>query len=121
MKCRVIHTVDLENMSFQYLIDNVYYISGNNNDKNLAIGDWMNNVERFQKNEGGDQLKILLCILILLLLMYIQLITRFQAMSSLLGDLSYGFGDDGVVWYDFISELVTNINWYVLIETGDVI
>ena len=42
-------------------------------------------------------------------------------MASLLGDLSYGFGDDGVVWYEFISELVANINGYVLIETGDVI
>ena len=42
-------------------------------------------------------------------------------MLSLFGDLSYSFGDDGIVWYVFISELVTNINGYVLIETGDLI
>ena len=42
-------------------------------------------------------------------------------MASLLGNLSYGFGNDGVVWYEFIYELVANIIWYVLIDTGDVI
>ena len=57
--------MDLEHMSFQYLIDTVYYISGNNNDKHLAIGDWMKNVERFQKNEGGDQSKIFFNILLM--------------------------------------------------------
>ena len=107
-------------MSCQYLIDTVQYLSGNNNDKNLAIGDWMKNVERFYRKESGDQLKILFCILLLTSPIF-QLITRNQAMASLLGDLSYGFGDDGVVWYDFISELVANINWYQLIGTGDVI
>ena len=42
-------------------------------------------------------------------------------MVSLLDDLSYGFGNVSVVWYDFISELVAKMNGYVLIETGDVI
>ena len=42
-------------------------------------------------------------------------------MTSLLGNLSYGFGDDGVAWYDFIYEVVANINGYMLIDTGDVI
>ena len=54
-------------------------------------------------------------------LMYCQFITRFHAMVSLLGDLSHGFGDGGVVWYDFISELVAKISWYMLVDTGDVI
>ena len=37
------------------------------------------------------------------------------------GVTTWWFGDDGVVWYDFISELVANINGYMLIDTGDVI
>ena len=40
---------------------------------------------------------------------------------TLIGNLSYGFGYDGVVCYDFLSEQVHNINNCVLIETGDVI
>ena len=31
-------------------------------------------------------------------------------MASILGDSYYGFGNDGVVWYDLIYELVDNIN-----------
>ena len=53
--------------------------------------------------------------------MYINLITRFQSIVSLLGDVSYGFGDDGVVWYEIISELVSKTNGYLLIDTGGVI
>ena len=34
----------------------------------------------------------------------------FQAMESLLGDVSGGFGDDGLVWYNYIYELFSNIN-----------
>ena len=117
----MIHIVDLGHVSFQYLIDTVYLLSRNINTCFYANCDWMKNVERFHKNEGGDQLMIIFCILLLMLSMYSQFITRFRAMASLLGDLSYAFGDDGVVWYDFISELVANMNGYVLIETGDVI
>ena len=43
-----------------------------------------------------------------------QLITRFQSMTSLLSDLSSGFVDDSF-FYDFISEIVANINGCVLI------
>ena len=50
---------------------------------------------------------------------YCQLITRLQAMSSLLGDVSDDFGDDGVVMYDCMSELVANKNGQVFIDTGD--
>ena len=66
-------------------------------------------------------MKILFCLLLMTSLMYRQLITRLQAMTSLLGDLSYGFGHDGIVWYDFIYDLVADINGCVLIDTGDVI
>ena len=38
-------------------------------------------------------------------------------MESLLGELYGGFGDDGLVWYGFMSELVANNNVYVLIDT----
>ena len=41
-------------MYFQYLIETVSLISGNNTDKNLAIGDWVNNVDMLQRTEGGD-------------------------------------------------------------------
>ena len=74
-------------MSFQYLIGNVYFLSQTNNEENSVFGDWVKNVDRFQKNEGGDQLKIIFCILLMMSSMYSQLITRFKAMSSLLGDL----------------------------------
>ena len=121
MKCKVIFRMDSEYMCFIFLIDTVYFISGNNNENHLVIGDWVQNVERFQKNEGCDQLKILFCILLLTSSMYRQLISRFQEMTSLLGNYSYGFGDGGVVWYDFIYELVANITLYVFLDNGDVI
>ena len=117
----MIHIVDLGHVSFQYLIDTVYLLSRNINTCFYANCDWMKNVERFHNNEGDYQLMIIFCILLLMLSMYSQFITRFRAMASLLGDLSYAFGDDGVVWYDFISELVANMNGYVLIDTGDLI
>ena len=53
--------------------------------------------------------------------MHSQLVTLLQAMESLLGDVSDGFSGDGVLWYDFISELVASINGNVLIDTGGVI
>ena len=53
MKCEVILRVDLEHISFQYLIDTVSLIYVNTIYNNLTIGDWVNNVERSQKNEGG--------------------------------------------------------------------
>ena len=40
-----------------------------------------------------------------------------QEMSSLLCDVSDGFVDDGVVWYEFMYKLVSNINGYMLIDT----
>ena len=39
----------------------------------------------------------------------------------LLGNESYGFGNQGLVWYDLMSELVSNINEYGLIGTDVVI
>ena len=42
-------------------------------------------------------------------------------MTSPLCDVSDGFGDDVVVGYDFFSEIVNTIYWYVLIYTGCVI
>ena len=42
-------------------------------------------------------------------------------MASLLGDVSDGFVYDGVVWYDFISEIVATINGDVLIDTSGMI
>ena len=110
MTCKVIHRVFLEHMSLKYLIDNVYYPSGNKNDKNLAFIYLIKNEERFQKNEGDDQLEILLCILLLTSSMYSQLITRFQAMASLLYNASDGFGDDDVFWYVYTSKIFANIN-----------
>ena len=56
-----------------------------------------------------------------MLLMHIQLIPILRVMASLLGDVLDGFGNDGVVCYEFMSELVDNINGYVLIYTGGVI
>ena len=38
-------------------------------------------------------------------------------MTLILGNISDGFVDDGVVWYEFMSKLVANINGYVLIDT----
>ena len=66
-------------------------------------------------------MKIKFCILLLISVMHRQVITIFQAMVSLIGDLSDGFVNNGVVWYDFMSEQVANINGYVLIDTGGVI
>ena len=51
------------------------------------------------------------------LLMNIQLIKILQEMSSLFGDVSDGFVVDGVVWYEFMYKLVSNINGYMLIDT----
>ena len=56
-----------------------------------------------------------------MLYMNSQLITRFKATYFILGDVSDGFGDDGVFWYDFMSELVSKINGYVLVDTGGLI
>ena len=53
--------------------------------------------------------------------MHIQLITRLQAIVSLLGIVCDGFGDDGVVWYEFFSKLVSNINGYMLISIGGLV
>ena len=53
MNCKVLLTVDFKYMYFQYLFDTVSLLSGNNNKNNLAIGDWVNNLERLQNNEGG--------------------------------------------------------------------
>ena len=35
---------------------------------------------------------------------------------SLLGDVSYGFGNYDVVWYEFMFGLVANITGYVLLK-----
>ena len=53
--------------------------------------------------------------------MHSQFITRLQVMAPLLVNLSDGSGYYFVVWYEFMSELVFNINVYVFIETGCVI
>ena len=53
--------------------------------------------------------------------MHSQLTTIFKAMEYLLGDVYGGFGYYVVVWYNFMSELVANINGNVLIDTVDVI
>ena len=49
------------------------------------------------------------------------LTTGSQAMLSLFGDESDGFGNDSVFWYDCMSELVANNNGWVLTDTGGVI
>ena len=49
--------------------------------------------------------------------MHIQLTTRLQAMKTILCDISDGFDDDGLVWYDCMYEPVSNINGYVFIDT----
>ena len=53
--------------------------------------------------------------------MHSQLIKILQAMAPLLGDIYDGFSNDGVVWYGFMSQIVTNINGIVLIDTVGVI
>ena len=43
-------------------------------------------------------------------------------MASIIGDVSDGFGDNGVVWYNFMFEPVPNIKrGGALIDTGNVI
>ena len=56
-----------------------------------------------------------------MLSMHIQLITILQEMASLLGGVSGGFGDYGVVCYDFMSELIADIYGCVLIDTDVVV
>ena len=68
-------------MYFQYLIETVSLVSGNNTDKNLAIGDWVNNVDMLQRTEGGDYLIIKSCIIPLTFLMRSQPTTIFQAIE----------------------------------------
>ena len=41
--------------------------------------------------------------------MHSQRITIFRAMASIIGDVSDGFGDNGIVWYNFMFEPVPNI------------
>ena len=55
------------------------------------------------------------------LLIHSQLITRFQAIASLLGNAYDGLCYDDAVQYDSMPELVSNINWKLLIETGSVL
>ena len=50
MKFKVILIVDLDHMSFQYLIDTFSLLYWNNIKNNLAIGDWMKNVEWYHNN-----------------------------------------------------------------------
>ena len=57
----------------------------------------------------------------MMLMIHRQLITILRAMTSLLGDVYNGFGNDGKVCYDFMSKLVARISRYVLIDTGGVI
>ena len=57
----------------------------------------------------------------MMLMIHRQLITIMRAMTSLLGDVYNGFGNDGKVCYDFMSKLVARISRYVLIDTGGVI
>ena len=66
-------------------------------------------------------MKIQLFIFLLTSLMNRKLITILQAMEPILGDIYDGFVYGGVVWYEFIPELVAIINMYVLIGTSDVI
>ena len=42
-------------------------------------------------------------------------------MTSILGDASASFGNDGIVFFDFMSKLVASINGYVFIFTGAMI
>ena len=54
--------------------------------------------------------KKIFCRLLMKSLMHIQFITILQETFSPLGNVSVGFGEGGVVWYDFMSDLVTNID-----------
>ena len=53
--------------------------------------------------------------------MHSQLIKTFHSMTSILGDASASFGNDGIVFFDFMSKLVASINGYVFIFTGAMI
>ena len=66
-------------------------------------------------------MEVQLCRLPLTMSIHIQFITILQAMASLMGDVFGGFVDDSVVWYEFISEIVSNMNLFVSIDTGCVI
>ena len=57
----------------------------------------------------------------LTLIIHSQFITRFQAIASLLGNAYDGLCYDDAVQYDCMPELVSNINWKLLIETGSVL
>ena len=61
------------------------------------------------------------CRLLLTPLIHSQLIPILWAMASILSDVSGESGDFGVFLYDFMSELVANINGYVLVDIGGVI
>ena len=61
------------------------------------------------------------CSLLLTPLIHSKLNTILWEMASILSDVSGEFGAYCVFWSEFISELVSNINGYVLVDTGDVI
>ena len=103
MKCKVLLRVDSEHMSFQYLFGTVSLLSGNDIEIFLYICDWVKNLERLNKNKGRNKLTIQLFRLSMMLYMNIQSTTRLRTTVSPLGDVSDGFGNDGVVWYEFMS------------------
>ena len=76
MKYKVIIKVDLKYILFQYLIDTVYLIYGNNIKNNGSNEDLVNNVERFQMNEYDKEWPIQFCRIPLISSMHFQLITR---------------------------------------------
>ena len=53
MKCKLLHITDPKNNYFQSLIDTVYLLSGNSNEKNLSFGYQVKSVERLYNKEGG--------------------------------------------------------------------
>ena len=54
MKCKLLLRIDLKHTSFQYLIDTVSLLYGNNNKNSLEICDYVKNLDRFQKHEGDE-------------------------------------------------------------------
>ena len=54
MNCKVILRVYLGHMYLQSLIETPYLIYVNNIKNNLAIGYWVDNLERFHNNEYGE-------------------------------------------------------------------
>ena len=54
MKYKVILRNYLKHMSLQYSNYNVSLFSVNNIENNLAIFYWVNNIDRFHNNEGGE-------------------------------------------------------------------